>query len=186
VDTTMGMSALEGLIMGTRSGDVDVGLLLVIMKEESMSPDSVVEMLYKESGLLGLSGVSRNMQEVEEAYRKGNIRATLAFNAFCYKVKRYVGSMLMVLGGCDVLIFTGGIGENSPSVRSKVLEGADGVGFLIDEELNRSQRLSSTHSVVDISASSSRVKVLAVKTFEELIMARQCRDIVEKLKNEGK
>ena len=186
VDTTMGMSALEGLIMGTRSGDVDVGLLLVIMREESMSPDSLVEMLYKESGLLGLSGVSRNMQEVEEAYRKGNIRATLAFNAFCYKVKRYVGSMLMVLGGCDVLIFTGGIGENSPSVRSKVLEGAERVGFLIDEELNRSQRLSSNHSVVDISASSSRVKVLAVKTFEELIMARQCRDVVEKLKNDGK
>ncbi len=105
--------------MGTRSGDVDPGLMAVIMKEESISPDEMINMLYKESGLEAISGVSRDMREIEAAANQGNPRAALALDAFCYKVKRYIGSMLMVLGGCDALIFTGGIGRNSPTVRSK-------------------------------------------------------------------
>jgi acetate kinase len=103
IDTTLGMTALEGLIMGTRSGDVDPGLMPVIMKEDSLSPDDAANMLYRESGLLGISGLSRDMREIEEAAAEGNERASLAFNAFCYRVKRYIGAMLMVLGRCDVL-----------------------------------------------------------------------------------
>ncbi|MCX5862103.1 MAG: acetate/propionate family kinase [Desulfomonile sp.] len=178
IDTTMGMSALEGLIMGTRSGDVDVGLIPVLMAEESLSPAQMIEMLYKESGLLGLSSVSSNMQEVERASTEGNKQAELAFNAFCYRVKRYIGSMLMVLGGCDVLIFTGGIGENSAAVRSRTLEGTADLGFAIDETRNLTCKLYPGQEVADISSAASIIRVLVISTFEELIMARQCQDVI--------
>lgn len=178
VDTTMGMSALEGLIMGTRSGDVDPGLIPVIMKQEGLSPDQMLEMLYSRSGLAGISGISRNMQDIETAVEKGDERAVLAFRAFCHKVKRYVGAMLMVLGGCDVLVFTGGIGENSPRVRSKVLEGTTDVGFAVDEDKNIDDRSWRGKGILDITASASGVKILVIETFEELIMARQCAQVM--------
>lgn len=180
VDTSLGMTALEGLIMGTRAGDVDPGLMPVIMKEDSLSPDDVIEMLYRDSGLKGISGVSRDMREIETAAQSGNQRAQLAFDAFCHKVKRYVGSMLMVLGGCDVLVFAGGIGRNSPTVRRRVLEGAEGLGFIIDGEINVSRRATVLNPVVDITAPASRARILVVRTFEELMMARQCKAVVER------
>ena len=105
------------------------------MKEDSISPDEMINLLYKESGLEGISGVSRDMREIEAAANQGDPRAVLALDAFCYKVKRSIGSMLMVLGGCDALIFTGGIGRNSPTVRRR-LEGAADLGFRIDETKN--------------------------------------------------
>lgn len=181
VDTTLGMTALEGLIMGTRSGDVDPGLLPVIMKEDSLTPDDAANMLYRDSGLLGISGVSRDMREVEQAAAEGNERASLAVNAFCYRVKRYIGAMLMVLGRCDVLVFSGGIGRNSATVRHKALEGTEDLGFIIDEEVNSTSRASIRNPVVDISAAQSRVKILVVRTFEELMMARQCMEVVREL-----
>ncbi len=178
IDTTLGMTSVEGLMMGTRSGDVDPGLIPVIMKEDSLTSDQMVRMLYTESGLLGISGVSRDMREIEQAAAV-NPRAALALNAFCYKVKRAIGAMLMVLGGCDVLIFAGGIGLNSPTVRSKTLEGTSGLGFVIDEEKNSGpERATEEHPVVEISATSSRARILVVRTFEELIMARQCTKVV--------
>jgi acetate kinase len=181
IDTTLGMTSVEGLLMGTRSGDVDPGLLPVIMKEDSLSPDAMIDMLYRKSGLEGISGVSRDMREVEAAAEQGNQRAILAKNAFCYKVKRAVGSMLMVLGGCDVLIFAGGIGRNSPTVRSQVLDGTAGLGFAIDETKNRgSERATAGNPVVEISGASSRVRILVVRTFEELMMARQCLQALER------
>jgi acetate kinase len=181
IDTTLGMTSVEGLIMGTRSGDVDPGLIPVIMKEDSLTPDEMVRMLYSESGLLGISGISRDMREIEEAAANGNSRAVLAMNAFCYKVKRSIGAMLMVLGGCDVLIFTGGIGLNSPTVRSKSLEGAAALGFVIDGAKNTGpERAGAENPVVEISAASSRVRILVVRTFEELMMARQCMKVVGK------
>ncbi|MBI4962153.1 MAG: acetate kinase [Desulfomonile tiedjei] len=180
IDTSLGMTAVEGLMMGTRSGDVDPGLLPVIMQEDSLSPGRMTDMLFKDSGLLGISGVSRDMREVEAAAARGNPRASLALNAFCYKVKRYIGAMLMVLGGCDVLIFTGGIGLNSPTVRSKSLEGAAGLGFVIDEEANLRATTEAQNLVTDISAASSKVKILVARTFEELMMARQCAAVVER------
>ena len=173
IDTTLGITAIEGLIMGTRSGDVDPGLIAIIMKEDSISPDEMINLLYKESGLEGISGVSRDMREIEAAAKQGNARAVLALEAFCYKVKRSIGSMLMVLGGCDALIFTGGIGRNSPTVRSKALQGAAGLGFIIDETKNNpTGTANSKGAVLDISADASRVKILAIETFEELMMAR--------------
>jgi acetate kinase len=175
IDTTLGMTSVEGLIMGTRSGDVDPGLIPVIMKEDSLTPDETIRMLYSESGLLGISGVSRDMREIEEAAVKGNPRAALALNAFCYKVKRSVGAMLMVLGGCDILVFTGGIGLNSPRVRSKSLEGTASLGFVLDEAKNTGpEKATEENPVVKISAASSGVRILVVRTFEELMMARQC------------
>ncbi|MDQ1239561.1 MAG: acetate kinase [Thermodesulfobacteriota bacterium] len=178
VDTTMGMSALEGLIMGTRSGDVDPGLIPVIMKQEGLSPDQMLEMLYSRSGLVGLSGISRNMQDIERAVENGDERAGLAFRVFCHKVKRYIGAMLMVLGGCDVLVFTGGIGENSPLVRSKVLDGTSEVGFVVDEDMNVLGRPWRGEGILDITASASPSKILVIETFEELIMARQCAHVM--------
>ncbi len=178
VDVSMGMSALEGLIMGTRSGDVDPGLIPVIMKEESLSPDQVLELLYTRSGLLGLSGVSRNMQDVEEAMHQGNVRAGLAFRAFCHRLKRYIGAMLMVLGRCDALIFTGGIGENSPKVRSTVLQGASELGFAINKEKNCQPEPWRVNDVIDITEEGARTRTLVIRTFEELIMARQCAQVM--------
>ncbi|MEW6349006.1 MAG: acetate/propionate family kinase [Thermodesulfobacteriota bacterium] len=179
VDTTLGMTAVEGLIMGTRSGDVDPGLIPVIMKEDGLTPDGLLQMLYHESGLKAISGISPDMREVEQAAAAGNTRAVLALEAFCYRVKRAVGSMLMVLGGCDVLIFTGGIGCNSSTVRQKVLEGAEGLGFVLNSEANLSARATEASPVVQISAAASPTRVLAIRTFEELIMARQCLRVVE-------
>lgn len=178
VDTSLGMTALEGLIMGTRSGDVDPGLLPVIMKEDALTPDQAIEMLYTESGLKGISGVSSDMREVEAAAQQGNERAALALNAFCHKVKRYVGAMLMVLGGCDVLIFAGGIGRNSPTVRGKVLQGTERLGFSMDEAKNARQRSTPQTTVVDITGPDSKVNILIIRTFEELMMARQCAKVV--------
>ncbi len=180
IDTTLGITAVEGLIMGTRSGDVDPGLMAVIMKEDSISPDEMINMLYKESGLEAISGVSRDMREIEAAANQGNPRAALALDAFCYKVKRYIGSMLMVLGGCDALIFTGGIGRNSPTVRSKSLQGTAELGFMIDETKNNpTGESNSKEEVLDISADASRVKILAIETFEELMMARLTLEVLE-------
>lgn len=174
VDTSLGMTALEGLIMGTRSGDVDPGLMSVIMKEDNLTPDEMMNMLYRESGLKGLSGVSSDMRDIEAAAEAGEPRSALALDAFCYRVKRYIGAMLMVLGRCDAVVFTGGIGCNSSLVRKKVLEGAEGLGFALDEAKNAAECPTEAQSVVDIAVAASKTRILVVRTFEELMMARQC------------
>lgn len=179
VDTTLGMTAVEGLIMGTRSGDVDPGLMPIIMKEESLSPDDVIDMLYRKSGLAGISGVSRDMREVETAAARGNLQSILALDAFCYKVKRFIGSMLMIMGGCDALVFTGGIGRNSAAVRTKALENTENLGFIIDEDKNNDPEPGAP--VHDISHAYSKIKILTVQTFEELMMARECKAVVDRL-----
>jgi len=179
IDTSLGMTALEGLMMGTRSGDVDPGLIPIIMKQDSLSPDDMTRMLYQDSGLKGISGLSPDMREVEAAAQQGNKRAELALNSFCYKVKRYMGAMLMVLGGCDVLVFTGGIGRNSAVVRESALKGTSALGFVLDNEKNFRARPSASDPVADISAPTSRVRILAIRTFEELMMARQCLKVIQ-------
>lgn len=183
IDTSLGMTSVEGLMMGSRAGDVDPGLIPVIMKEDSLSPDEMISMLYRDSGLLGVSGVSRDMREIEAATAAGNDRARLALDAFCYKVKRYVGAMLIVLGGCDALVFTGGIGSNSPTVRARVLAGTEKLGFVIDAKKNARTRTSPDNQVEEISAESSAISILVVETFEELMMARQC---LKAIMGEGK
>jgi acetate kinase len=178
IDTTLGMTALSGLIMGTRCGDVDPGLIPVIMDQDKLSPDDMINMLYQESGLKGISGVSQDLRDVEDAAREGNQRAQLAIKAFCYQIRRLIGSMLMALGGCDVLVFTGGIGTNSSMVRAKAVEGARRLGFVIDQDKNVEAKPSEQSPVVDLSADQSRAKILAIQTFEELMMARQCYEVV--------
>lgn len=180
VDTTLGMTACEGLIMGTRCGDVDPGLMPVIMLEEKLSPDDILEMLYNQSGLLGISGVSRDMREIEASAAEGNERSKLALDAFCYRVKRYIGAFLAVLGGCDALVFTGGIGLNSVTVRSKSLEGLSGLGFKIDEQKNSGGiKPTALAPVTDYSEDDSPIRILVARTFEELIMARQCLRVMK-------
>lgn len=183
IDTTMGMTSVEGLIMGTRSGDVDPGLIPVIMKEDSLSPDDFINLLYRESGLLGISGLSRDMREITVAASNGDERAKLALEAFCYKIKRAIGSMLMALGSCDAIIFTGGIGLYSDIVREKTLNGAQDLGFILDKDLNSLYSGQEIEHVVDISSSRSKVRILVIKTFEEIMMARQCLRLAEDLRN---
>ena len=181
IDTTMGMTSVEGLIMGTRSGDVDPGLIPVIMKEESISSDDFINLLYRESGLLGISGLSRDMREITVAAANDNKRAKLALEAFCHRIKRAIGSMLMVLGSCDALIFTGGIGIYSDIVREKTLIGAENLGFILDRNLNATYSGREIEHMVDISSSRSIVRILVIKTFEEIMMARQCLSLAEKM-----
>lgn len=188
IDTTLGMTAVPGLIMGSRAGDVDTGLIPIIMKEDNLSPDQMTDMLFKESGLVGISGVSRDFRDVDAAAQEGNPRAKLAVAAFCYQVKRQIGSMLIVLGRCDPLVFTGGIGQNSSTVRARVLEGTEDLGFRLDPKKNTRVALTDTAPVADISAADSRIKILVVETFEELMMARQCLKVLQatKQKDTGK
>jgi acetate kinase len=179
VDTTLGMTSVEGLIMGTRAGDVDPGLIPMIMKEDGISPDELTNLLYKDSGLAAISGISRDMREIEVAAQTGDWRAQLALEAFCHRVKRYIGAMMMVLNGCDAIVFAGGIGRNSSTVRSKVLGNAERLGIVLDEEKNMSGPKPEFHNpAVAVSAADSKIKVLVVQTFEELMMARECKELV--------
>ncbi|MCX5872554.1 MAG: acetate kinase [Deltaproteobacteria bacterium] len=182
IDTSLGITATEGLIMGTRSGDIDPGLIPIIMDEEGLSSDDISDMLVHRSGLFGISGLSRDMREIENAAAEGHKRATLALNAFCYKVKRSIGSMLMALGGCDGLVFTGGIGVNSSIVRLKSLEGTENLGFMIDPVRNsESTFLTMENPVKEISAENSPISILVIRANEELMMARECYRITRQL-----
>ncbi len=177
IDTSLGMTAVPGLIMGTRSGDVDAGLIPVIMKEDGLSSDDMLDLLYRKSGLLGISGVSRDMREVIAAALADNARAQLALDAYCYKVKRYIGAMLTVLGRCDIVTFAGGIGKNNPLVRRKAVEGCEPLGLIINDEKNNT---SAEDEIFEVSEPDSKIKILAVETFEELLMARDCLRVVNK------
>ena len=125
VDTTMGFTPLEGLIMGTRSGDVDPGVLAFLEREEKLTASKSEELLNKKSGLLGLSGVSSDMREILRAADQGNRRALLALKAYCYRVRKYVGAYVASMGGVDTVIFTGGVGQGSAAVRALALQGLD-------------------------------------------------------------
>ncbi|MGC8657898.1 MAG: acetate/propionate family kinase [Desulfomonilaceae bacterium] len=182
IDTSLGISTVEGLMMGTRSGDIDPGLIPIIMDEENLSPEQFTDMLVHSSGLLGVSGLSRDMREIEAAAKQGHEQACLALNAFCYKVKRSIGSMLMALGGCDVLVFTGGIGINSAIVREKSLAGADGLGFALDPGRNNDLTpLTAQLPVKDISSDNSPIRILLIRANEELMMARDCYRITQEV-----
>jgi acetate kinase len=172
VDTSMGLTPVEGLVMGTRAGDVDPGLLLHIARREGLSPEKLDVLLNKRSGLLGISGVSSDMREVLAAGAAGNRRALLAFKAFCYRVRKYVGAMLAAMGGADLLIFTGGIGEGSAEVRALATQGLDGIGIALDEEKNRTVKLDAAR-VVEVSRAETRTRVLVVHTDESRMIARE-------------
>jgi acetate kinase len=172
VDTSMGLTPVEGLIMGTRSGDVDPGLLVHLARREELSADKLDNLINKRSGLLGLSGVSSDMREIQKAAGEGNRRALLALKAFTYRVRKYVGAMLAAMGGADLIVFTGGIGEGSAEVRALATQSLDGIGIALDEEKNRAVRLDLAR-VADISRADSRTRVLVVHTDESRMIARE-------------
>ena len=174
VDTTMGFTPLEGLLMGTRSGDLDPSLILYIMGKEGLSLSEAGTLLNKHSGLIGISGESSDMREIQKAMNEGNKRAKLAFDIFCYRIRKYIGAYAAAIGGLDVLVFTGGIGENSSMVREAVCEGLGFLGISIDGNKNVN------HEEI-ISTEGSKVKVLKVSTNEELVIALDTSRIVSEM-----
>lgn len=171
VDTTMGFTPGEGLIMGTRCGDLDPGVAAFLERTEGMSATQLDELLNKRSGLLGLSGISGDMREVEKAAEAGEARALAALDAFCYRVRKYIGAYVAAMGGLDVLIFTAGIGQGSAGVRAMALQGLECMGIRLDEERNRQG--AGGMETARISPNDSRVSVLVVPTDEERMIARE-------------
>ncbi len=174
IDTTMGFTPLEGLLMGTRSGDMDPSVILYIMAKEELGSSEANALLNKHSGLMGISGVSSDMRDVMEEAQEGNKQAAAAFNIFCYRIKKYIGAYSAALNGLDAIIFTGGIGENSPEVREKSLSGLSYLGVHIDESLN-----TSTEKEKSITTPDSSVSVYVIPTNEELMIALDTMTIVQ-------
>jgi acetate kinase len=171
VDTSMGFTPAEGLIMGTRCGDVDAGVLAFLERTQGLTASQSEEMLNKKSGLLGLSGVSSDMREILKAADAGDARAIVALKAYCYRVRKYLGGYVAAMGGLDAVVFTGGVGQGSEVVRALSLQGLSGMGIRLDEERNRNAR--GFDEICRISADDSRVAVLIVPADEERMMARE-------------
>jgi acetate kinase len=171
VDTTMGFTPAEGLIMGTRCGDVDAGILAYLERNEGLSASQVEDLLNKRSGLLGLSGVSSDMREIQKAADEGHYRAMLALKAYCYRVRKYIGAYVAAMGGLDAVVFTGGIGQGSAMVRALALQGLSCMGIALDEARNREAR--GFDEDCRISADDSKISVLIVPADEERMMARE-------------
>ena len=170
VDTTMGFTPLEGLIMGTRCGDLDPGVLAFLEREKKLTASKSEEILNKKSGLLGLSGVSSDMREVLRAADQGNQRALVALKAYCYRIRKYVGAYVASMGGLDTVIFTGGVGQGSAVVRTLAVQGLECMGIMLDDKRNRDAR---GDEITQISSDDSKVIVLVVPTDEERMMARE-------------
>ncbi len=175
VDTSMGMTPLEGLMMGTRSGDLDPAIVPYVMNKEELSVSEVNSMLNKHSGLLAISGVSSDMRDITDGWEKGEANATLAFEMYEYRLRKYIGSYAAAMNGVDVLIFTAGVGENSAIVRKAVCDNLSYLGIEIDEELNKIR----SGDPRRISTPNSKVEVLVVPTNEELVIARDTFRIVQ-------
>jgi acetate kinase len=173
VDTTMGFTPLEGLMMGTRSGSVDPGILTYLMRQNQATGEQLDELLNRKSGLLGISGVSGDMRQILLAMKEGHARAKLAFEMYVHRLQLHIGAMTAALGGIDALIFSAGIGENSPEVRSAACSNFKFLGIELDPERNSRSLLDQ-----DISAAASTVRVLIVRAQEEWFIARACWQLV--------
>ena len=170
IDTSMGLTPLEGLVMGTRSGDIDPAIIDFIGAKEGLTSREVETLLNKQSGLLGISGLTNDMRELLDEERENNDRrARLAIDIFCYRARKYIGAFLAASGGAEAVIFTGGIGENSPAVRSRICEGLECVGLELDRDQNDAHR-NGREGV--ITTSSSRLAAYVIPTDEELLIAR--------------
>ncbi len=175
VDTSMGLTPVEGLIMGTRTGDLDLGALLYIMSKKNLSLDEANGLINKKSGMLGISGVSYDMRDIENAaWNEGNQRAQLALDMYVYRIKKYIGSYAAAMGGVDLLIFTGGVGENGPETREVICKDMDFLGISFDIAKNTGLR----GKLEMISKHDSAVKVMVVPTNEELVIAHDTLKIV--------
>ncbi len=176
VDTSMGLTPLEGLMMGTRSGDIDGGAVTFIMEKEGLDATGVSNLLNKKSGVLGVSGVSSDMRELSAAANEGNKRAILAQKMYFYRIRKYIGSYAAALGGVNVIVFTGGVGENDGLAREVACEGLEFMGVKLDKELNK--KIHGDEAV--ISTADSKVKVVVIPTDEELMIATDTLNILKK------
>ena len=175
IDTSMGLTPLEGLVMGTRSGDIDAGAVTFIMEKEGLNATGVSNLLNKKSGVLGVSGVSSDMRELEAAVAAGNPKAIMAEQMYFYRIKKYIGAYAAALGGVDIILFTGGVGENQANCRSEVCEGLEFMGVKIDLEKNKVRGEEAI-----ISADDSKVTVAVIPTDEELMIASDTLAILNK------
>jgi acetate kinase len=176
VDTSMGFTPLEGLVMGTRSGELDPAILPFIMEKENMNAQELDEYLNRQSGILGISGMSSDFRDLEEAAKDGDERSSLAIEIFAYKVKKYIGGYVAAMGGVDAIVFTAGLGENSPLMRDKICNGLEYLGTRIDDERNTVRGRAQ-----EISVRRSQVKIFVIPTNEELVIARDTANICRTL-----
>ena len=176
VDTSMGFTPLEGLVMGTRCGEIDPAIIPYLMKKENMTPEQIDTYLNKKSGVLGLSGVSSDFRDIEEAAKGGNERAALALEVFTYKVKKYIGGYVAAMGGVDAIVFTAGLGENSITMRDKICQGLEYLGTRVDPAKNNVRGKEQ-----EISVDGAKVKLYVVPTNEELVIARDTNQICSNL-----
>ena len=174
VDTSMGFTPLAGLPMGTRSGDLDAGILEYLMKKHGYSIDEMLNILNKKSGVLGISGVSSDFRDLEDAAPKGNQRAQLALDSFDYNVKKLIGAYAAAMGGVDAIIFTAGVGENGPDTRANAVSGLEYMGVKLDAEKNKVRG-----KEADVSADDAKVRVLVIPTNEELMIAMDTAALVK-------
>lgn len=175
-ETSMGLTPLEGMMMGTRSGDIDASAVLAIMKAEGLNPDEMSDLLNKESGVLGISGVSSDMREVTSAAEEGNKRAALALEMYSHRIKKYIGSYAAIMGGVDIIVFTAGVGEHQWDIRYNSTTGLEFLGVKLDEAKNRKN----FGEEEVISTEDSPVKVVVVPTDEELMIASDTLALVQK------
>jgi acetate kinase len=174
IETSMGFTPLEGVAMGTRCGSIDPAVVPFIMEKEGLSTREVDNLMNKKSGVLGISGISNDFRDLDEAASNGNQRAELALEVFAYKIKKFIGEYSAVLNGADAVVFTAGIGENSATIRQRILSGLEGLGIKIDDEKNKIRG-----QEIDISTPDSKVRVLVIPTNEELAIARDTKEVCE-------
>ena len=179
VDTSMGFTPLDGILMGTRCGSIDPAIVPFIMEKKGYTPKEMDNYMNKQCGFLGISGVGSDSRDVESAMREGNERAKLAFDMLCYQIKKYVGSYSAAMGGLDAIVFTAGIGEHTPYIRENALSGLEYLGIRLDSERNT---FGHSSTPVKLSADDSRVLVYMIPTNEELVIARDTARIVSELK----
>ncbi len=182
IDTSMGHTPTGGLIMGTRCGDIDPALVPILENVEHLTAKQIDDVMNKKSGMLGVSGISNDFRDLEDALHNGNRRAKLALEMFDYRLKKFIGEYAIVLGGLDALVFTAGIGENDPETRYEACKGMEFMGIYLDEEKNAKTR----SELAEISLPESKVKVYVIPTNEELMIARDTKEIIESMKKNSK
>jgi len=179
MDTSMGLTPVEGLIMGTRTGDLDLGVLTYIMSKEEIGVQAANTLINKHSGMIGITGISSDMREIEKAaFEDNNERAALGLKMYHYRIKKYIGAYMAAMGGADAIVFTGGIGENAPDSREEICQGLEFAGVEFDNEKNEATR--GTEAI--ISKDNSPVKVMVIPTNEELVIAEDTARIINDIK----
>lgn len=178
VETSMGMTPLEGLVMGTRAGDIDAGAVLHLMREADLDIDAADDLLNRSSGLAGLSGAGRDLRDIEARASEGDDRCRLAIRVFAHRLRKYIGAYAAVMGGVDAIVFTGGIGQNSAQVRHMAAQRLEFLGARLDEDINRNATVDDETPVVEISEKHSRVRILAVATDEAMAIAKKTENVV--------